>query len=358
MKAINRMFKFQQDIVGVLSDHKIQRNFRYQSLMLIQKHFKIEYLSFVIHENIKEDVGCKSSLDNITLGITEKMVSEYYSKYQDLDPFCLAQSDEDIVSMFDIINEEDFLNSRYYKEFYSKSPIYYQTVGYIRNSQNDQIAHISFGRTKEDGPFTEDDLKNIKEIMKIISIEFLKGLQFKELMFENLVLRNQNDIFPIGQIIMDSNYNICSYNNIALEFIEELTGVSINYFKYFFVNELLGDSNRINDIDNLLLDNGDFIFKIILNQNLEGSITSQRINYIIYIVRKITPGHKYNNNLSKLSQREREVSNLIRLGYSNREIADVLEISPFTVKSHVQKIFEKCDSSNRIQLINKLYIEG
>lgn len=357
MKTINRMFKFQQDIMGVLLDDKTQKRFRYQVLLLIKKHFKIQYLAFVIHDNKIEEIGCKSSLDNITLGISDKMVSEYYSKYQKHDPFCLSESNEDIVSLFDLVDEKDFLCSKYYKEFYSQSPIYYQTVGYISDHYGNQIAHISFGRTKEEGPFTKNDILMISEIIKIVRIEFLKGLQFKEVNLENRILRNQNEIFPIGQIIMDVNYSICSYNKIALEFIQELTGVSINYFKYFFINEILGDANLINDIDNLLIENGDFIFKIVFKQNLDDNATIHRINYVIYIVRKITPRHKHNANFDKLSQREREVTNLIRMGYSNKEIADVLKISPFTVKSHIQKIFVKCDSSNRIQLINKLYIE-
>ena len=42
-----------------------------------------------------------------------------------------------------------------------------------------------------------------------------------------------------------------------------------------------------------------------------------------------------------LTQREREVIALICLGYKRNQIAEILGITPGTVKSHVESIFEK-----------------
>lgn len=52
-----------------------------------------------------------------------------------------------------------------------------------------------------------------------------------------------------------------------------------------------------------------------------------------------------------LSQREKEVLNLIRLGQRNREIAQELRISEATVHKHVQNIFEKLNARNRAEAI-------
>lgn len=54
-------------------------------------------------------------------------------------------------------------------------------------------------------------------------------------------------------------------------------------------------------------------------------------------------------DLSALSPREVQVLELMALGFSNKEIAANLEISPHTVKAHTVKIFEKLDCTDRTQ---------
>jgi DNA-binding NarL/FixJ family response regulator len=63
-----------------------------------------------------------------------------------------------------------------------------------------------------------------------------------------------------------------------------------------------------------------------------------------------TPG------LEELTGREREVFQLLAAGKSNTEIADVLVISVFTVKSHVKKILRKLGAMNRSEAIYR-YLE-
>jgi transcriptional regulator EpsA len=50
-----------------------------------------------------------------------------------------------------------------------------------------------------------------------------------------------------------------------------------------------------------------------------------------------------------LSEREREILDSLREGKTNVDIALALDISPFTVKNHVQRIFRKIGVSNRTQ---------
>ena len=52
-----------------------------------------------------------------------------------------------------------------------------------------------------------------------------------------------------------------------------------------------------------------------------------------------------------LTEREREVLNLIRRGQRNREIARELRIAESTVHKHVQNIFEKLDARNRAEAL-------
>ncbi len=52
-----------------------------------------------------------------------------------------------------------------------------------------------------------------------------------------------------------------------------------------------------------------------------------------------------------LSEREREIFQLIAEGYSNKETADVLSVSPSTVETHRAHILEKLDVHNTAELV-------
>ncbi|MDP3538840.1 MAG: LuxR C-terminal-related transcriptional regulator [Azonexus sp.] len=62
--------------------------------------------------------------------------------------------------------------------------------------------------------------------------------------------------------------------------------------------------------------------------------------------RRLRTGHK-------LSAREAEVISLVRDGNTNQQIAKVLELSPLTVKNHVQNILRKLEVANRAQAVAK-----
>jgi two-component system, NarL family, response regulator NreC len=52
-----------------------------------------------------------------------------------------------------------------------------------------------------------------------------------------------------------------------------------------------------------------------------------------------------------LSEREREIFQLVAEGHSNKEIADVLSISPATVETHRAHIFQKLDLHNTAEVV-------
>ncbi len=54
-----------------------------------------------------------------------------------------------------------------------------------------------------------------------------------------------------------------------------------------------------------------------------------------------------------LSLREMEIMNWVRMGKTNSEIGQILDISAFTVKNHMQRIFKKLGAYNRTQAVTK-----
>ncbi|UCF91113.1 MAG: response regulator transcription factor [Desulfobacterales bacterium] len=83
------------------------------------------------------------------------------------------------------------------------------------------------------------------------------------------------------------------------------------------------------------------------NTYLSPSISRRVIEDYISMKSKSSQDDLY----SKLSDREREVFQMIAEGRSTREIADILCVSPSTVKTHRAKIMEKLQIDNISQLI-------
>lgn len=54
-----------------------------------------------------------------------------------------------------------------------------------------------------------------------------------------------------------------------------------------------------------------------------------------------------------LSERETEILEQLSKGITNKRIAENLIISPFTVKRHIENIYQKLQSHNRIELLEK-----
>jgi two-component system nitrate/nitrite response regulator NarL len=68
--------------------------------------------------------------------------------------------------------------------------------------------------------------------------------------------------------------------------------------------------------------------------------------------RSAMPGKKKKSKLNlPLTEREKEILNLIRQGQRNREIARTLRIAEPTVHKHIQNIFEKLDARNRAEAL-------
>jgi len=87
----------------------------------------------------------------------------------------------------------------------------------------------------------------------------------------------------------------------------------------------------------------------------EETFCSPRMAYLIFSrIAELAPISR--NNLrpkaKSLTAREVEICRLIAEGLSNKEIAQQLDLSLYTVKNHVHKILEKLPVNNRLQLMH------
>jgi DNA-binding NarL/FixJ family response regulator len=82
---------------------------------------------------------------------------------------------------------------------------------------------------------------------------------------------------------------------------------------------------------------------------LVDSLFSQIVDYAV------REGKSKLNEAVKMTKREREVIGLVGEGKSNKEIAQKIHVSTFTVKSHIHNIMEKLALHTRLEIANYSY---
>jgi DNA-binding NarL/FixJ family response regulator len=71
-----------------------------------------------------------------------------------------------------------------------------------------------------------------------------------------------------------------------------------------------------------------------------------------HIFSRLDSPHDIKRQFGGLTRREREVAVLVTQGKSNREIAQSLVLSEYTVASHVSNILSKLEFSSRTQIVS------
>lgn len=61
-----------------------------------------------------------------------------------------------------------------------------------------------------------------------------------------------------------------------------------------------------------------------------------------------------NKEIKLLTNREKEISNYLLQGKTNKEISLILNISLNTVNNHVANIYDKVNVKNRVEFVNKI----
>lgn len=143
----------------------------------------------------------------------------------------------------------------------------------------------------------------------------------------------------------ESNTSQDTMEMIAVYFAV-LPWASMTLLAYFHASQLT----------EVLFTNGGFIIITILF--ISKSITKARTEYqqlIDLTINNIRPSSILEIcSRYQLTSREIEIVQLIRQGVRYKTIGEKLFISERTVNKHVQNIFEKCDVSNKVELIRKL----
>ncbi|HNW90212.1 MAG TPA: response regulator transcription factor [Bacteroidales bacterium] len=73
------------------------------------------------------------------------------------------------------------------------------------------------------------------------------------------------------------------------------------------------------------------------------------------VIEQFSIKHKVSSEINVLSQREREILDLLAKGFRYKEIADKLFISVETVRTHIRNIYDKLHVNSRTDALNKVF---
>ena len=100
----------------------------------------------------------------------------------------------------------------------------------------------------------------------------------------------------------------------------------------------------------LSLDTGIALFNKALQVVADGQIWVDNTTLKAFL-RQMPPASPTPPKANGVTEREREIIDLVCRGCTNREIAATLSLSEHTIKAHLNRIFRKCNASSRSKLI-------
>lgn len=159
----------------------------------------------------------------------------------------------------------------------------------------------------------------------------------------DLGLRSQNSL----KIVKLSRQNFIETKIIVMDFIPLQSDV-FDYVQAGVSGFILKDAN-VKDFFKTIRD----VYKGIkvLPPHLTGTLFTQIVKHAI---NEFTPS--LINRSVRMTKREKQVIELIADGFTNKEIAQKLHLSPYTVKSHVHNILEKLALNTRVQIAKHAHL--
>ncbi|GGA20279.1 helix-turn-helix transcriptional regulator [Psychrobacillus lasiicapitis] len=203
---------------------------------------------------------------------------------------------------------------------------YTESIFWLPNKQGDLIDPI---------------LNNVKD--KVIS-EYLEFFQPLDVLIpNNLSLRTDNHVVKIGDIMSLSNF---AETNFYKEF----------FLKHQYIDEIgmyIFNKNNIVGVIGLVRKEGENYFSEQDRNRLRLLIKPIESAFNAYEILSLSsPNRKKEEHLTA---RERELIQLVKQGFSNKEISEILFISINTVKKHLQNLYQKLNVTNRTELCYRIF---
>lgn len=206
----------------------------------------------------------------------------------------------------------------------------------------------------EDNFFSRKALEEKLSVFEDIAIVYMaqNGYELMDLLAHNNV---------IDLILMDIEMPIMSGIEAAEKIKKLYPHIKIVMITIYDDDDYIFNAIKVGADSYILKETkADKIYETIVDTLNGGAVMSPSIALKTLQLLKNVDFPKPENNSEKiiLSERETEVLEQLSSGFSNKIIAENLFISPFTVKRHVENIYQKLQTHNRVGLLDKARKSG
>lgn len=354
-------------------------NFGQHVLELLAKYYEYDHISFVPACPSQTGLNSLYAQKPIFYGFPAQANYDYVKDYYFADPFRLHNLPKrllgnEILTMQDI--PEYAANKVVYGEFLRKNNLYDHMCAYLI-ADDICLGGICMYRKVGSPLFNELDKSTMKTQAQFISRHYRNSISLGAEAFQKVLYKSFFEQMSAGIIILDSDFNILDYNEMADEFCRQIfeskNKESANTFEsmakslritakashFEHMAQLISYCLKDNPDQDIHFDTGTDSFLIKFKANVVPSKLFEMQPFCFIQIERIaceqTPCasqeklyHNYN-----LTLREIELVRLMVQGYSNQNIAEELGISLHTTKTHIKNIFSKLGVSSRSKLIYK-----
>lgn len=341
-------------------------------LQLFEQYFQVSVsLLLLYHEEELAGPRTPSGWSYIVKNLNPDQIRPYFHEFFQSDIFSPRQPrPESVASLTDVFSEKGMAQSPYY-QYLQSIGLSYQVCIFLRDGQK-RLATISLFRSEADGDFTPEELACFRLLEPFITKQYLQILENNQTASLSHRFSEYFSDLTIGVALLDRDSKVLQANSafheyaqfifengtIEDDFVTRGTVDSapehlwaqklINYFGA----KVISQPKRIRV--ECLLYLFQFHTKEIYSQSLL-NINAIEHQYLVFLIRqeKIRSAEIL-AALNLLTPREMTVTGYLASGMTNTEIAEAMAISQFTVKTHLQNIYAKCNVSGRNELLAKL----
>jgi DNA-binding CsgD family transcriptional regulator len=360
-----------QDVLKVItcSDFSLDpRHIREQIISTTQKIFYSKAAIFFLCNN--KHTGLDFS-DVVSIDIDKRWLQRYKEYYWRLDPIYRAAFNETYAAFrtFDVISQFQWTKLEYYNEF-CKPQRYGEELVICLRLGNKLLGKIVLLKIRRN--FDKKDVFKASLMAPHITTSLHNAILFSQINNEKQILNDIIDSKNEGLLLLDSMLQPVFLNRKCKEICLQLLSQETERSEKKESDDVLIPSEIARDCLNIQKSVSNKKTTTVLPQQRIISSDNGRRFSINYSMIQRSNGQQFLINLRdtseinrsselnlkkqyNLTNREIDIIHYLDNGLTNKEIADKLFISQFTVETHLKNIYEKTEVRNRIELANRIH---